>query len=141
VYDERNDHAHCLNRAAAIVWEHSDGATTVDEIAGLLSRELGIPRDADVVRLALRKLDEARLLDSVPKHDSASQVSRRELTRRLGLAAAMAVALPLVTSIIAPTPLMAASCVPHNGVCGNNQGQGQGTPCCAGFQCNNNRCT
>ena len=50
VYDERNDRAHCLNRAAALVWEHCDGRTTIEEIAGVLNREMGISSDADVVR-------------------------------------------------------------------------------------------
>jgi hypothetical protein len=141
VYDERNDRAHCLNRVAAVVWEQCDGRTSPEEIADFLNGHLGIPSDIDVVRLAIRKLDRSGLLDSGVDRQEMKGVSRRELTRRLGLAAGAAVVLPLVISIIAPTPLMAASCVPRNGICGESQGGGQGTPCCAGLQCNNNRCT
>lgn len=142
LYDERNDRAHCLNRAAALVWEHSDGLTTVEEIAAVLNRELGISPDVDVVRLALRKLEKAQLLEPVSELDPTTRsVSRRELARRLGLAAGMAIALPLVSSIVAPTPLMAASCIPHLKRCGDSQGGGSGPPCCAPYQCNNNVCT
>ena len=28
VYDQKHDKAHCLNRAAALVWRHCDGQTT-----------------------------------------------------------------------------------------------------------------
>jgi hypothetical protein len=48
-------------------------------------------------------------------------VTRRELIRRLGLAAAAS--LPLVTSIVAPTPAQAASCLPS------------GQPCTSSLQC------
>ncbi len=130
VYDERNDRAHCLNRVAAVVWEQCDGRTSPEEIAASLNG------DIDIVRLAIRKLDRARLLEPGVDRQEAQSVSRRELARRLGVAA---VALPLITSIIAPTPLMAASCAPRNGICG--EGQNNGTPCCPGLQCNNNRCT
>lgn len=141
VYDERTGRAHCLNRAAALVWEHTGELTTVEEIAAVLNRELGIAPDVDVVRLALRKLEKAGLLDPVSEPEpSARSVSRRELARRLGLAAGMAIGLPLVSSIVAPTPLMAASCIPQGKRCGDTQGGGAGPPCCGGRQCNNNVC-
>ena len=137
VYDERNDRAHCLNRAAALVWEHCDGRTAVEEIAAVLHRELGISSDADVVRLALRKLDKARLLEPVSEPDPATRsVSRRELAKRLGLAAGMAVGLPLVLSIVAPTPLMAASCFKKGQRCD----QGENPVCCPGSTCNGTIC-
>jgi hypothetical protein len=139
LYDERNDRAHCLNRAATLVWEHCDELTTDEEIAVVLNQELGIPQDVEVVRQALRTLEKANLLEPVSEpRAKARNISRRELARRLGLAAGMAIALPLVSSIVAPTPLMAASCSPRGGICG--EGQGQGTPCCAGSRCSNNRC-
>jgi hypothetical protein len=138
VYDKRNDRAHCLNRAAALVWQHCDGRTTVAQIAAVLDRELAIDPGSDGVRLALRQLDRSRLMDSMPDdHGQTKAVSRRELARRIGLAAGLAVALPLVSSIIAPTPLMAASCITAGSPCGGNN---QNVSCCAGLQCQNNFC-
>jgi hypothetical protein len=129
VYDERNARAHCLNRAAAEVWERCDGRSSVEQIAASLSS------DRDVVRLAIRKLEKAHLLDS--SADEQGNISRRDLARRLGLVAA---ALPLVISIVSPTPALAASCVPRGGVCGEGNDQQSQVPCCGGRQCNNNRC-
>ena len=40
VYDLERHRAHCLNPTAALVWKHSDGQTSVEEIATLLHAEL-----------------------------------------------------------------------------------------------------
>lgn len=138
VYNRRNDQAHCLSRTAAAVWALCDGSTTIEDIASALHHDLAISGGSAVALLALRDLEKAGLLE--PGYRApATVLSRREVAKRLGLAAA--IALPLISTIVAPSPLMAASCIPAGGVCGNNQGQGQGLPCCGGHQCNNNRCT
>ena len=95
---------HTLNPTAASVWMQCDGQTTLDGIAARLSPDVpGAARDA-LVRLTLRELDEARLLVPMPSADP--QLSRRELIRRAGVAAIL---LPVVSSIVAPTPLDAQS--------------------------------
>lgn len=107
VYDLERHRAHCLNPAAVLVWNHCDGRTTVEGIAKLLGRELNVPVDEGIVRLALDQLGNARLLrEQVTRQPSVSRASRRELLRRAGLIAA---SLPLVISIIAPTVVQAAS--------------------------------
>jgi hypothetical protein len=62
VHDQEWARQHTLNQTAAVVWRHCDGQHTVEELAALVNRELGISGDDSVVLLALAQLDEARLL-------------------------------------------------------------------------------
>jgi hypothetical protein len=126
VYDRKRNQAHCLNRAAALVWQHCDGQTSVAKMAAILHHELNIPADERVVWLALDRLQKARLLRQGPVSGDVARYSRRDLARKLGLAA---VAVPLVMTILAPTAAMAASCAHTGQPCGS-------TPCCAGCNCN-----
>jgi hypothetical protein len=121
VYDRRRHRAHCLNRPAAIVFRHCDGTRTVAELARILDRELGAPLGRDGVWLALDRLGRARLLEQrVSPPADARRLSRRELVRRVGIA----VLLPAVTSVLAPTPAQAAAtCV------SDCTGKAFGTPC------------
>ncbi len=123
VYDLERHRAHCLNPAAAVVFKHCDGTRSVEELAALLERELGGPADPDCVWLALDHLGRARLLrQRVSRPKEAGRLSRRQLARRLGIA----VLLPAVTSLLAPTPAeAAASCVTS---CGPPN-KPFGTPC------------
>ena len=109
VYDVEGHRAHCLNRTAALVWGLCDGETTVSRIAEKMGERLSARVPEAVVQLALDQLADRGLLASVDicPTPAANHVSRRAMMRRLGLAAA--VALPLVTSIISPTPVMAQS--------------------------------
>ena len=103
-YDQRHDAAHSLNAAAALVYEHADGTRSIDALAALLGDSLGVAHDRALVEIALLELQDAKLLEATAVH--ARGVSRRDVVRRLGLAAT---ALPIVASIVAPTPLMAQS--------------------------------
>lgn len=110
LYDKSNHRAHSLNRSAALVWQSADGQKSVDELAELLHRELGVPADRSVVLLALEELAIAGLLEkpletAVPEEAP----SRREVARRLALAGASAAFIPFIASVIAPTPAMASS--------------------------------
>ncbi len=115
VYDQEQHRAHCLNRTAALVFRHADGTRTAAELAQLPGA------DDQVVRLALEQLAGAGLLESGAV-DADAGMSRRDVARRVGLAAA--ILLPAVASIVAPTPAeAAATCVT------NCAGQTPGTPC------------
>ena len=106
VYDLARDKAHCLNATAAAVWQHCDGRTSVPQLAGVLRRECRIAADDDVVWLALRQWQKARLLEErLPPTPDSPRTSRRELIRRLGVAAAV----PMVMTILAPTARAQAS--------------------------------
>ena len=109
VYDVEGHRAHCLNRTAALVWELCDGEHTVSLMAERMGERLSAQVPEELVRLALGQLADRGLLAPVDfgPEPGPALVSRRAMVRRLGLAAA--VALPLVTSIISPTPVMAQS--------------------------------
>lgn len=124
VYDEDRQEAHSLNRPASIVWQHSDGAHSVSQLAAVLATELGIEANESVVEYALDELTRVHLLENGP--DGGEPVTRRSALRRVALAGAAAVALPIVLSVASPTPAMAASGGQNNqGQNNNNQGQNQ----------------
>jgi Coenzyme PQQ synthesis protein D (PqqD) len=138
IYDRGSHKAHCLNKTAALVWRRCDGRTTPARIALLVGRDLQTHVGEDLVWYALGQLAKDDLLTEkvVPGAPAVAaaatagvKLSRRELVRRLGLAAV--VALPLITTIVAPTPVEAAAsgCVDCNGIL-----------CCPPADCVNGAC-
>jgi hypothetical protein len=124
VYDLQRDMGHCLNSTAAAAWKLCDGNNSPSQIARTLSRQLSAPMHESVVLLALDQLADAHLL--VKPVVPAKRLSRRVAIRGIGIAAA--IALPLVTSLVAPTPAHAASCLPD------------GQPCISALQCCSHLC-
>jgi hypothetical protein len=132
IYDLQRHKAHCLNGSAAVIWNHCNGNTTVTEMAGLLERELKRPVDEATVLYGLNQLEKARLLAGAKSRQrSKGRMTRRDALRKVGLAAA--VGLPLVTSILAPCAVEAATCRP------SGQGCGASAQCCSGV-CSNMTC-
>ncbi len=123
VYDREQHRAHCLNRTAALVFRHADGTRTVADLAHVLGPRAAGPAAEEVVKLALAQLADGGLLEGEPLLvEPAAGLTRRDVARRVGLAAA--ILLPAVATIMAPTPAeAAATCVTD---CG---GQLPGTPC------------
>jgi hypothetical protein len=120
VYDQEQHRAHCLNRTAALVFRNADGTRTAAELARLPGA------NEEVVTLALEQLAASGLLDAGASRADpeilGAGMSRRDVARRVGLAAA--ILLPAVASIVAPTPAeAAATCVT---TCA---GATVGTPC------------
>jgi hypothetical protein len=132
VYDRERDKAHCLNSTAALVWQYCDGKTPVSQIARAIEAEINAPVDEDIIWLGVEQLSKTHLLSeraTLPTHKTG--LSRREVMKRIGLAAA--VALPVVTSILAPTAAQAANCLPSGGACTTS------AQCCSGI-CNVTTC-
>jgi len=104
VYDLDGYNAHCLNSMAALVWKLCDGRTDVPEMTRALNSASGLTLDNAVVWFALEQLERARLIHMHKTRErrqpDSAKLTRRELIKRAGVAAA--VALPLVTSIISP---------------------------------------
>jgi hypothetical protein len=116
VYDTTNYRAHCLNAIARVVWRHCDGRTSEVKMVDVLRKELAVDAYEAVVRLTLEKLAKAGLLDTEERSWFTNPTTRRQAAKnmaRFGIAAAAA----LVTTIVVPTPAMAAT-----GPCANNQG-------------------
>jgi len=130
VYDQDRHKAHCLNHTAALVWKQCDGRRTVSDIAGRLGREMEGEVGQEGVLLALEQLSRTHLMKEGLRSEKAV-VSRREVMKRIGIGAA--VALPIVTSIVAPKASQAANCRPANAACTAS------AQCCSGL-CNAGTC-
>jgi len=125
VYDLNRHKAHCLNTTAAKIWNQCDGEKTVTQIAASLSNESGTQVDESVVWLGLKSLERNYLLtEQITRTLGAKAVTRRDVLRRLGVGAA--VALPLVTSVFAPRATEAATCKTVGQLCAAN------AECCSG---------
>jgi len=110
VYDKVRDQAHCLNQSAALVWRACDGQCAPSEIARKLTTQLAVAVPEDLVLLTLVQLEDIHLLEQPETlAPSFAGMSRRQMARSLGLGAA--VALPVITSILVPTPAQAATCL------------------------------
>ena len=110
VYDLESHKAHCLNRSAALVWRCCDGKSSSADIARTLTAELETQFSEDLVLLALNQLEKLHLLEQPEAMPAQFAVlSRRQMVRRLGFATIVAV--PLVTSIVAPTAVQASTCI------------------------------
>ncbi len=106
VYDWARAQVHALNPTAARVWRQCDGATSPEAIAAALRVELGIPEAEAVVDLTLRHLARVHLLERpVDSRGDRPATTRRWLLGH-GVAAAM---LPVIYSIVAPSPVDAQS--------------------------------
>jgi hypothetical protein len=148
VYDLDRNEAHCLNQTAALVWKHCDGRKTAEEIAATLGNELEEKVDEKIVRLALSQLRKRRLLtEKIPRVTPGQgrlHISRREMAHKV--AQAMVIALPVITTIAAPTPASAGSCNPNCGVPPTAECCPTGCPCitaaiCCSGQCSAGSCT
>lgn len=107
VYDLERHKAHCLNKSAALIWNRCDGKTGVADLAQYLGEELKAPVDEEMVWLALDQLGKTGLLREEMPAARKPGLSRRELIKRIGVGGAMA--LPLITSIVAPKAAQAAT--------------------------------
>lgn len=146
VYDLDSDRAHCLNPAASAIWRHCDGGHTVSDLARHIGEALSLSADAAdlAARVAVDELHQAGLLEQYdPQESLAPGIDRREMIRRLGIGASVAVMVPAIMSIVAPTPAAAASqlpsgaCVPPGGSsidCASKMWYQDGT-CLSGYRC------
>jgi hypothetical protein len=92
--------------------------------------------DEATVWLAVEQLGKSNLLEECELRSTGRvRLSRRDLIRRLGQGATLA--LPLVTSIIAPSAARAASCGPSNNTTKLNP---VGCPCNTNPACANSCC-
>ncbi len=126
IYDQNTNKAHCLNQTAVKVWKYCDGETTLAEACKALSCDLDTPVDEKLVWYAVDQFSKDNLLEKGIEQPAfiIAGMNRRQMVRTLGLAAVIAV--PLVTSIVAPTPAQAATCMPPGQPCGT------AAQCCSG---------
>lgn len=125
VYDLIIQKAYCLNKTSAIVWQECDGTKSIKQIARHISSKLNSPISEDFVWLAVYGLKKENLLEKIDFPNIFNGVPRREAIKKIGLSSM--VALPIVSSMIAPTVIMAAS-----GICTN---PALGAPCTTNAEC------
>lgn len=108
IYNTKTNRAHCLNQTARLIWDECDGAKTISEISRAVSRRTGAKVGEDLIWFAVERFKQDGLLANADEVILPEvNYSRREAVRRVGLAAV--VALPAVTSIVAPSAAMALS--------------------------------
>ena len=137
IYDLDTNRAVCLNETSALVWQNCDGVKTVSDISSVLSAESNNAASEDLIWLALDQLNKENLIEHSEELESRFDgISRREVIRKVGLASV--IALPLISSIVAPVAASAqsnAGTVGENGACTSDaqciQNPTFGTRCCS----------
>ena len=139
VYDEKRNHVHRLNRTSALVWKNCDGRKTVADLSEVLRVEMGASVTEEIVWLALDQLEKERLLEEkLVRPEDVKNITRRQMLKKAALVGGMTLLLPVVQSIIAPTPAMAMS------VSCRKRGYAYdypAHPCCPGLFPINGKCT
>jgi hypothetical protein len=120
VYDLATHRASCLNQGAAEVFRACNGRRSVAEIATMAGKRLGQKVTAAYVQIALDRLSRSGLVEAAPRIASKR---RRETLKRL---AAAALVLPAITSVLAPEPAQAQTCLGNMEVCSMS------SQCCSG---------
>lgn len=115
IYNLENNKAFSLNETTTLVWQNCDGTKDVRQIAQILETNLGQTVPDELVFLALDRLKKEDLVAFDESDVSPLQgINRREVVKRVGLATM--VALPIISSVVAPTAshaqsgIMAAIC-------------------------------
>jgi hypothetical protein len=126
IYDVLTDKAHCLNPSAAAIWKHCDGDRSVSDLRRELFPAVPAETGEELVKACLERLRRRQLLEDAPEQ-ALVDLSRRALLRKVALGAAAAgVIAPLISSVIAPTPAYAVTCLPSGMACTSS------AECCTG---------
>ena len=104
LYDLKSNKAYNLNSTSALIYQHCDGKTTFSDL-NLKYRHLS----DDIIYFALAELKCENLIMGEYR-SQLTAMSRRDVLKKVGLASMMA--LPLVSSVVAPQAVNAQSCQP-----------------------------
>jgi Coenzyme PQQ synthesis protein D (PqqD) len=132
IYNLEGHRVHCLNEQAVRIWKLCNGTRTVKQIAGKLDIALDPASREVVVGNATAQFERLGLVEAFA--GAPAIISRRDMTRRIGIGAA-AVVLPLITSIVAPTQAQTASNIANGGACTSSKF------CASGCCCNSSSAT
>jgi hypothetical protein len=109
IYDDSNKKVHRLNPTMSWVWSHCDGSRTVDDLIAAMQGETGRDDARGLITSGLKQLGDANLLQPESVDLNALMAARSTVGRRAAVAAGLSIAVPMMTSIIAPTPAAAKS--------------------------------
>jgi hypothetical protein len=116
IYDLNINKVYCLNETSSLVWQLCDGTNSVSEISRSLSQKLKPDVSEDLVWLAIEQFKRDRLLDeNNPVEIDFGGLSRREVIKKIGLASM--VALPVISSVVAPSAASGQSLFPFLAAC------------------------
>jgi hypothetical protein len=136
IYDLTTSKAFCLNETSAAIWNLCDGESSVSDITKQLSKQLKSPVTEDFVWLALDGLKKENLIENETQMSTPFEgLSRREVIRKVGIGSM--IALPMISSLIAPTAAHAQSAggaLAANGAACTADNNCSST-CCAGGTC------
>lgn len=119
VYDLKINKAFCLNPTSAAVWKLCDGTSSVSDMTKRLSIQLKQPITDELVWLAIDQFKTDNLLSESYQTDiTFDGLSRREVIRKIGFASM--IALPVISSLAAPTAAMAQSIAANCQTCTAN---------------------
>ena len=108
IYDISDNKGFCLNETSGAIWQLCDGELSIEQIANKLTTQMNTFVSEDFVLLGITQLTKDGLLET--KTDTPnSNLSRRKLVKKVGFASL--VALPLISSVVAPKAVAAQSCV------------------------------
>ena len=131
IYDLQINKAYCLNETSALIWQECDGTKSAAEIARIITRKLNKPADESLVWLAIDQLKKENLLANSEQINTEFEgASRREAIKKIGLATM--IALPVISSLVAPTAAAAQSATACQTAGQSCTVQGD---CCAGLIC------
>ena len=110
------------------MWSACDGDRDIDGVVEFARQTCRLPLTRESALPAIEQLSAAGLLDGPVSLPDAGAMSRRRVLTRLGYGAAAAAMVPLVTTILAPTPAEASTC------------NLSGAACTSGWQCCSGNC-
>ena len=107
IYDLEKNKAFCLNETARLIMNECNGETSIDEAVINLNRKLKSKVPEEVIWMVVEQLKKSDLL----KNDYQLPVHTTKVTRRkiLQSAALLGLALPVISSLVAPTAVNAQS--------------------------------
>jgi hypothetical protein len=152
LYNLKTNQTFCLNETAALVWQKADGKSSVTDITAELSNNFACKISDEFVWITLVNLAKKGLMKNVPV-DPTPLSDRREMIKRIGLGTM--VALPLISTLIAPAAIRASSTCAAPGFdlflgqkCGLDNGNDCGcssfanaSKCCSGRSSATSACT
>jgi hypothetical protein len=116
IYDLKIHKAFSLNETSALVWQACNGNRTINEISAQISAQLNSPVNEEFVWLALEQLKKENLIENEAEVSAPFEgMSRREVIRKVALTSL--IALPIVSSLVAPMAVHAQSGVCAAGSC------------------------
>ena len=107
IYDAREKKAHHLNSTLTWIWRRCDGNTTIEALADSFEQEFNITDGLPVLVTGLEQLEARDLLDNT--FDFNLLATEQAAISRRAIVAGGSVLMPLIVSILAPTPAAAKS--------------------------------